>query len=226
VAVRRSVHGLPVLFGDDMSGTSSSQRWDASYHDGQWDYLLSPGEMAHYSAVAGYVRCYCSSGLILDLGCGEGVLLRYLHPDCITEYAGVDFSATALGRSRFASESVRFYCADVELFEPSRIGYDVVVFNEILYLLRDPVGTLKRYCECLKQGGVLIISMYTHRRGSARAVQVVDLWKTIFSAFKTVEETIVVHTRSGRAWRIAVLRPVGFDALPSRQSTCELDPNC
>src|SRR5207247_4546664 len=55
--------------------------------------------------------------------------------------------------------------ADVEAYAPDET-FDAIVFNEILYYLNDPAGTVDRYVRALRPSGVMVVSMSTAARES------------------------------------------------------------
>jgi len=99
---------------------------------------------------------------ILDLGCGTGYLyLKFLERGY--QMTGVDLSESmldALG-SKIESEHAdrsRLICADAESFlEEDAESYDAIVASALLHHLYDPEAVLKKICEKIKPGGVLLI---------------------------------------------------------------------
>jgi len=54
------------------------QRWNKQYRKGRWDNLKGEKESGRYKKLVEYTSKYGSANPdILDLGCGEGVLLDY-----------------------------------------------------------------------------------------------------------------------------------------------------
>ena len=74
-------------------------------------------------------------GSVLDLGCGLGVLAKFVEG----LYLGIDFSPVAirLARERNANPQAEFILADLRQFEPT-IAYDTVAIIETLEHLDEP----------------------------------------------------------------------------------------
>ena len=93
---------------------------------------------------------------VLDVGCGFGDLLIYLHQrGC--DVLGVDFDpgAAAIGAEHDVPIAVGDLC-DLEL-EPS--SFDVVVMSHSLEHLADPLGALRRVAQLLRPGGTLHVAV-------------------------------------------------------------------
>jgi len=66
--------------------------WERAYQQGLWDILSSDAEYAHNMVVGGFVGRRAKPYSLLDVGCGSGVILRYLDPAMLTQYTGVDLT--------------------------------------------------------------------------------------------------------------------------------------
>ncbi|MFO7155460.1 MAG: class I SAM-dependent methyltransferase [Pseudomonadota bacterium] len=82
---------------------------------------------------------------ILDAGCGEGYLARYLldHLDGIALW-GVDASAAAIERARQRCPEATFEVASLESIDLGRKEFDVVICSEVLEHLEHPEKALVR----------------------------------------------------------------------------------
>lgn len=69
----------------------------ARRHD-PWGVLTSPLAQQRYLTLVEVVSEYSPCQSILDVGCGEGALTRYLV-GCATHVAGIDVSASAIARA-------------------------------------------------------------------------------------------------------------------------------
>ena len=179
----------------------SAQTWEAQYAAGRWDYLGQLSELARFSVLAGYICHLKPGGKVLDTGCGQGVLLRRLPASCYSRYVGIDLSGSAISVAQeHANERSTFLVADCEEYSPAE-QFDVMVFNEVLCCLRDPLGTVERYARSLNPGGLLLVSLCTAARGSATI-----LWQ-LKRAYATVDEVRVVHSGRKVSWVCTALRP-------------------
>jgi len=104
---------------------------------------------------------------ILDYGCGTGVLTRCLANAGFTVH-GLDASS---GMIRQATESldqnqhntVCFEKIDPEAWNCTEESYDGVVCSSVLEYVNDDVGLLRKFSNCLKAKGVLLISIPNQR---------------------------------------------------------------
>jgi 2-polyprenyl-3-methyl-5-hydroxy-6-metoxy-1,4-benzoquinol methylase len=128
------------------------------YSDGRWAYMNEAAESHRYSIIAGCCEYYVPGNrTVLDVGCGEGILQRRLR---YTSYVGVDMNlqAITLARSK-ESENTRFVLAGAEDFQPDG-AYDVIVFNESLYYIPNPMTVFNKYRAFLNQAGVIVVCMF------------------------------------------------------------------
>lgn len=174
--------------------------WDEQYAAGRWDFLAGLDQLARYSVIAGYIHYLKPGAAVLDVGCGEGLLLRSYRPYGYGRYLGVDIAAQAIARlTALADERTRFVCADAETFQPDG-QFDVIVFNESLYYFRDPLTTFARYSNFLKNDGILIVSTFF---GSPRAVSIL---KRLKERYALLDEVQIRHDKK-LAMACSVFRP-------------------
>jgi 2-polyprenyl-3-methyl-5-hydroxy-6-metoxy-1,4-benzoquinol methylase len=136
--------------------------WDAQWRHGDWDYLVSQDELPRYAVIAGYIKSVSPPPAVLDVGCGHGQLFTVLGTGAVAQYHGIDISGEAVAKARArCPEDATFETADLTTWRsPSR--FDVVVINEVLYYVTDPVAAVNRYQAMLHDHGMLIISMFRH----------------------------------------------------------------
>jgi 2-polyprenyl-3-methyl-5-hydroxy-6-metoxy-1,4-benzoquinol methylase len=179
----------------------SERTWEAQYAAGKWDFLTELSELSRFSILAGYICHLKPGGAVLDMGCGQGALLRRLPGDSYSRYVGIDLSASAISVARRQQdERSTFLAADCENYAPEE-RFDVIVFNEVLCCLRDPLQTVERYVRSLNPGGLLLVSLCAAARGSA-----VIGWR-LRQAYATVDEVRLAHSGRKVAWVCTALRP-------------------
>jgi 2-polyprenyl-3-methyl-5-hydroxy-6-metoxy-1,4-benzoquinol methylase len=172
----------------------SAQTWEAQYAAGRWDFLGQLSELSRFGVLAGYISHLKPGAAVLDIGCGQGVLVRRLPSSAYSRYVGVDVSASALSVAQEQQpERTTFVAADCEHYAPAE-QFDVIVFNEVLCCLSDPLQTVDRYARCLKSGGLLLVSMCTAARTSATI-----LWR-LRRAYTSLDEVRIVHSVRKVSW--------------------------
>jgi 2-polyprenyl-3-methyl-5-hydroxy-6-metoxy-1,4-benzoquinol methylase len=178
-----------------------AEAWEAQYAAGRWDYLAQLPELARFSVLAGYICHLKPGGAVLDTGCGQGMLLGRLPGGCYTRYVGIDLSGSAIAvAQKQQNERSAFLVADCEEYSPAE-RFDVIVFNEVLCCLRDPLLTVERYVRSLKADGLLLVSLCTAARGSAAIL------RRLKRAYATVDEVQVIDNGRKISWVCAALRP-------------------
>jgi 2-polyprenyl-3-methyl-5-hydroxy-6-metoxy-1,4-benzoquinol methylase len=179
----------------------SVEEWNRQYTSSSWKYLASLEQVPRYAIIEGWRRRLKPAGSVLDLGCGEGALLEHLPPAGGVTYTGVDLSQVAIdvAVTKIRDESrERFVCADLRTFEmPAGSAFDVIVFNEVLYYLADPVSVVQRYRASLATGGLVIVSIF-HENDR--------IWKVINQslASECLQTTVVNELSSGKSWYLGV----------------------
>ncbi|HET7535253.1 MAG TPA: class I SAM-dependent methyltransferase, partial [Candidatus Didemnitutus sp.] len=137
-----------------------NERWNHQYARGKWKQLKDPIEHARLIACANLLRRHAPNGDVLEIGCGEAILLRQLTADDYRSWLGVDISDVAVAAAQsFAGERVRFVAGDMRTLALHE-HYDAIIFTESIYYVSEPAALLKRYARHLKPGGVFIISNF------------------------------------------------------------------
>lgn len=178
----------------------SAARWEREYRADKWQYMHALPELARYSVVVGYVQHLVGRGALLDLGCGQGILQARLGAAGYTRYVGVDISSEAIDAAKLrADERTQLVCADIACYEPQGL-FEVIVLNEVLYYLRDPVGVLRHYERFLAPAGAFVISMFVTDETRAN-------WRVLEACYDFVDQTVACNGTSGCAWDCRVARP-------------------
>jgi 2-polyprenyl-3-methyl-5-hydroxy-6-metoxy-1,4-benzoquinol methylase len=182
--------------------------WEQAYQQGQWDRLASDGEYAHNLVVGGFIRRRPKPYSLLDVGCGSGVILRYLDLAMVTRYTGVDLAQAALDRIEIKRPQDRYVCSSLEEFHPEE-KWDVILFNEVLYYTHDPVAHLRKFEPCLHPGGSFVVSM--HKQSSPWAYnnrcirQVLHYLRQ--ARYSMIEAVEVRKILPGTRWQVFLVQP-------------------
>lgn len=184
---------------------SEAQRWDQEYQDGRWDFLHKLREAPRYGAIAAYLMQAKRPYRLLDVGCGDGVLMQYLHPEWLSGYVGVDLAQTALDRFQGLPPGGVTRCADLASYQPEG-SFDAILFNEVLFFTPDPVAEINRYRAALNPGGVMIVSLYVKDTGGAKTAL-----DAVHGLFTGPEWDLLDHCRlttlgKGTRWQLYLAR--------------------
>lgn len=179
-------------------GIDRERRWNKQYARGGWEWLRRIDELAHYSVLAGYLLRLKPQARVLELGCGEGLLLDHLHPASYSTYQGVDFAEPVAQAQRRTRDTIRFTVGDMVDFGTEE-RFDAIVFNESLYYLPDVVTGLARYETMLATDGVFLVSMCDNAGNEAR-------WREVDAAYLILDE-VGIRNRHGTAWTVKALAP-------------------
>jgi SAM-dependent methyltransferase len=123
--------------------------------DGYVDYLGSePLLGAEYRQRLSWIRRYCASGRLLEVGCATGGFLA-----CAREFfsvEGLDVSPFAVAEAR--RKGLRVFSGSVVSCEELTPPYDTVALFDTIEHLPAPRATLGRIFELLRPGGVIVLS--------------------------------------------------------------------
>lgn len=152
------------------------------YASGRWDYMNDIAEAHRYSIIVGCCEYFTPpERRVLDVGCGDGILQQRLR---YSGYVGVDMNAAAISRAQARGASgATFVVADAAQGVQADGQFDVIVFNESLYYIRDPAAVFARCRQSLSPQGIMVVCMF--RTYLAR-----QLWKKL-RAFGMEELTTV-----------------------------------
>lgn len=167
------------------------RRWNRQYAAGGWTWLGRLGELARYHVLSGYALELKPGGVLLDVGCGEGLFRDRLHPGAFSRYVGIDFEEPVRQAAARADERTFFVAADMNFFQPD-IAFDTIVFNETLYTFRDVEGGLRRYEAFLAPRGVFLVSMVVTEKSR-------QIWATLDALYTVIDEVTVTNGK-GTSW--------------------------
>jgi 2-polyprenyl-3-methyl-5-hydroxy-6-metoxy-1,4-benzoquinol methylase len=175
---------------------------DAQYAAAEWAYLRSIGEIPRFGVVSAYCSLLASEGSLLEIGCGEGILVEHLDRNRFARFTGVDISSVAIDRARaLADDRTTFLCADAESLVPDDY-YDLIIFNEVLEYFDDPLAVVRRYERFVKPNGHFVVSMFD----PVQTVRTRRIWKLLGGRYATVAHA-KVSTARNFTWNVKVLRP-------------------
>ena len=178
----------------------SKEVWDFQYLNKMWDYLSNNEEVSRYSVIIGYIQHFKPEGSILDIGCGMGILQERLSSFGYSRYVGIDISDTAIQRAHLKEDTKTvFINGDADSYSPLE-SFDIIIFNEILYCLDNPLEIFARYTNFLKENGIIITSIQHTIRSTA-------VRRRIKKLYPTLVETKITNTYKDLTWFCNVFVP-------------------
>lgn len=181
--------------------------WDHEWRDGRWDFLGKEAEQARLRAAARMIGTH-GPGALIDLGSGDGGLLRHLDPVRTPRCLCVDISSAALARLPEPEEiRVERLAVDLETHCPAPLDAAAIACAEILYYLADPAAVLARWagaCRGLRLMVATIAEPGTRfPQWQASVAQAYDAVARL--GWPLIESEAV--ERDGQRWTVAAWRP-------------------
>lgn len=177
------------------------QLLDAEYAHGKWDYLRSIGELPRLGIVSSLCSVFARGGSILEIGCGDGMLLEQLNRRCYSYFRGVDISSVAISRARRLQDGQSaFVCAGAEGYVPER-SFDLVIFNEVMEYFTDPLAVAIRYETFVAERGHFIVSMFA----GIDTARTRHIWRRLESRYVPIAH-VRVSTQRDYLWNIKAFR--------------------
>jgi len=141
------------------------QRFDEQFKTGFWNYLTNLDELAHYSVIIGYCYNWETKPAILDVGCGDGILLEKLTKIGYSYYEGIDLSKEAIKKiNHRVDNKTKLIITDMLDYSSDRL-FDSIIFSEsICYIgsVEKISLIIKKYSGLLNSNGKIIVSNWNN----------------------------------------------------------------
>ena len=149
-------------------------RSDRRIDDHRLQYLI--GEMRDWRQY----HPYAEQPTILDVGCGDGEMLRFLHAFFPTWVkCGVDICPQTMARNLLQSPGFRYWVASADELELTEVA-DVVWCGETLEHLDNPEAAIERMVSALRPRGYLVCSVPNENRNrSPEHMREFTVWQAI-----------------------------------------------
>ena len=148
---------------------------------GDWQGLRNEGQASRYREIVKLIARHAPNGKVLDVGCGEGVILNYLDLLTIAQYTGIEPSSTAISNVHLERPQDSLVCCTIEQYRPEWNAWNVILFNEVLYYLEDPRAMIDKFTPALAPRGVMIISIFQKDQHLSLTALVKSVLKMILS---------------------------------------------
>jgi trans-aconitate methyltransferase len=127
------------------------QKWDSKLYDNKHSFVTEYG-----NDVVKLLNPK-SGELILDLGCGTGVLAQKIADSGAT-VIGIDGSQAMVDEAIHNYPDIKFICADGQNFDLGH-SFDAVFSNAALHWMMEPKKVIRSVNQALKPGGRFVFEM-------------------------------------------------------------------
>lgn len=110
---------------------------------------------------------YLASGRVLDIGCGIGMLTRFVGPE---RYLGIDLDRGSIEQARRLHPQHRFLTLDEFAFHDPAELFDTIVGLAVIEHVPDPKAWLEEMARRLAPGGRMVLTTPHPRLEWAHAV--------------------------------------------------------
>jgi 2-polyprenyl-3-methyl-5-hydroxy-6-metoxy-1,4-benzoquinol methylase len=147
----------------DENGKLTNDQYYARVCSGRSDYWRKMAAPRHRMANFLALLRAAAPATLVDLGCGNGELLRELRRHFAgLSLTGIDLSAEQIALNRRTDPGIDWQAQDLErgaAFPPALLGrFDAVVASEVIEHLTEPRRFLQNALLLAKTGGVLLLS--------------------------------------------------------------------
>ncbi len=137
----------------------TKSEWDNQFKVGLWDCLDSLTEQVRYTYIAKLIDDFKPNSEILDIGCGNGTLMKHLS---FANYTGMDISDVAISKAKvlvkdLSIQNTNLHVSGIFDFKTDK-KFDVIVLSEVIYYF-NPHKLILLLSDLLKDDGVIIITM-------------------------------------------------------------------
>jgi SAM-dependent methyltransferase len=148
-----------------------------------------------------------AAGTLLDFGMGPGVFARDAAERGF-RFIGVDISRAMIERAEALGVSNAEYVqGDLDALEPFRGEVDAVLAIGLIDYLEDPAAGLRKLADCLKPGGVLLVSFRNRRSVNTLLRHVAKgVWRRVFGRLRWRAQSAFVSSVHEKSFAPAWLR--------------------
>jgi len=102
------------------------------------------------------IKSYKKHGDLLEIGCGDGTLLKKIHSDY--NIKGVDISEFAIAKASKILDDKKLKVLDIEK-ENIDGDFDIIIAFDVMEHLKDPAKVIKKIKDALRKDGIFIFSV-------------------------------------------------------------------
>ena len=126
-------------------------------------------DAAAYERMYELIRPVVSGKTVLEAATGTGLIAKNIAGSAKTVEA-VDASPEMIRAAKKASSSAKLHFSVQDIFSLPYAdeSFDVVIASNVLHIIPEPEKALRELTRVLRDGGVLILPTFTHKKNSLR----------------------------------------------------------
>ena len=139
------------------------------WHSSNQDAWLEKGPARHHNKkrisymLSAIERLGSKNPKILDAGCGDGVITKYLAQVPGARVVGVDYNSLRLRRAKKILPNVEFKVGNLRRLSFKDGSFDVVVAHHVLEHIKNDTAILRELSRVVKRKGIIIIGVPNER---------------------------------------------------------------
>lgn len=126
-----------------------------NFYNYGWKHRPCSEDIRYYRWVVGLIKNFVKNGRLLDIGCGEGILLK--EGEKYFETYGIDISETAIKRARKICKKTKFKVVAAEKMNFQKNYFDCITCLGSLEHFINPETVLKKILRFIKKDGIVVI---------------------------------------------------------------------
>ena len=144
-------------------------------------------------AIEKKIQSIVKNKVVIDLGCGSGILTHKIMKWGAKKTVGVDFSQSLINIAKEEYKNIDFICEDISNLSVDNNIFDIAVSSLVTHYIEDIYSLFNQVSRVLKKDGIFIFTCHHPLMFSEKKVQITKE-KYHFSLMKKIHVTIYSHS--------------------------------